>query len=279
MLKKVKNIRCSTVEGFGEEWSVYDQSQVKEAEIANMFEAYFHIFPWQDLPVGSIGMDVGCGSGRWALKAAQQVGSLFCVDASEKALAVAKKNLAHTPNCHLMRASVDGLPFPDETMDFGYSLGVLHHLPDTALGLKACVEKLKPGAPFLLYLYYALDNKPVWFRGLWRVSDFFRQKISVLPFHARLLSTKVIALTIYWPLARTALLLEKMGLPVQSLPLSFYRSKSFYIMCNDALDRFGTDLEQRFTKAQITEMMGVAGLKNIRFSEDPPFWCAVGIKK
>lgn len=275
----MKNISRSTVEGFGEEWSVYDQSQVKEAEMTGLFEAYFHIFPWQDLPVGSIGMDVGCGSGRWALKAAQQVGSLFCVDASEKALAVAKKNLAHTPNCHLMRASVDGLPFSDETMDFGYSLGVLHHLPDTALGLKACVEKLKPGAPFLLYLYYALDNKPVWFRGLWRVSDFFRRKISALPFHIRLLVTKVIALTIYWPLARTALLLEKMGLPVQSLPLSFYRNKSFYIMCNDALDRFGTDLEQRFTQAQITEMMEFAGLKNIRFSENPPFWCAVGTKK
>jgi hypothetical protein len=45
-------------------------------------------------------------------------------------------------------------------MDFGYSLGVLHHLPDPRAGLAACVTKLKPGAPMLVYIYYAFDNRP-----------------------------------------------------------------------------------------------------------------------
>ena len=49
-------------------------------------------------------------------------------------------------------------------MDFGYSLGVLHHLEDTQAGMAACVRKLKPGAPFLVYIYYALENRPIWFR-------------------------------------------------------------------------------------------------------------------
>ena len=46
------------------------------------------------------------------------------------------------------------MPIKDNSMDFGFSLGVLHHLPDPFEGIKSCVTKLKPGAPFLVYLYY-----------------------------------------------------------------------------------------------------------------------------
>jgi hypothetical protein len=50
-------------------------------------------------------------------------------------------------------------------------------------------------------------------------------------------------------------------------------------MRTDALDRFGTKLEQRFTAAQIRQMMERAGLERITFSNSVPFWCAVGFKK
>lgn len=63
-----------------------------------------------------------------------------------------------------------------------------------------------------------------------------------------------------------------------TLPLGFYRHLSFYTMRTDALDRFGTRLEQRFTRKQIQSMMESAGLINIRFSDDAPYWCAVGIR-
>ena len=70
----------------------------------------------------------------------------------------------------------------ENSQDFGYSLGVLHHTKDTRQGIKNCVKKLKK-APFLIYLYYKFDNKPRWFKAMWRVSDFFRKIISKMPFH------------------------------------------------------------------------------------------------
>jgi hypothetical protein len=91
--------------------------------------------------------------------------------------------------------------------------------------------------------------------------------------------TDLIALTVYFPLAKAAALLEKMGLPVESFPLSAYRRHSFYTMRTDALDRFGTRLEQRFTRVEISGMMTAAGLEKIKFSDGVPFWCAVGFKK
>jgi hypothetical protein len=163
-------------------------------------------------------------------------------------------------------------------MDFGYSLGVLHHIPDTEAGIKACVAKLRPGAPFLVYLYYAFDNRPTWFRGIWALSDTFRRVIASLPFGAKKVISDVIALSVYLPLSTAALAFEKVGMNVESLPLSVYRRHSFYTMRTDALDRFGTRTEHRFTRDQICRMMGSAGLGQIRFSDITPYWCAVGFK-
>ncbi len=209
---------------------------------------------------------------------APRVGRLVCVDPGEGTLAAARRNLADVPNCEFHLASVSDLPFEDGSMDMGYSLGVLHHIPDTAAGLRACVRKLKPGAPFALYIYYAFDNRPPLFRAIWRTADLGRRLISRLPFPLRYAVTQPIALFVYWPLARTALLLEKLGLEVPSFPLYGYRHRSFYSMRTDALDRFGTRLERRFTRAEIRRMMEDAGLERIRFSDGIPHWCAHGFR-
>ena len=48
-------------------------------------------------------------------------------------------------------------------------------------------------------------------------------------------------------------------------------------MRTDARDRFGTPLEQRFTRSQIAEMCNAAGLVDLRFRPGP-YWCVVGLK-
>src|SRR4051795_3641967 len=148
------NIDSRTVADFGREWSTYDQSPMSHDELERQFSQYFAVFPWATLRADAQGFDAGCGSGRWAQLVAPRVGKLHCVDASHAALAVARQKLAAMPNCEFHEASVDEMPFENGSMDFGYSLGVLHHIPNTAAGISACIDKLKPGAPFLIYLYY-----------------------------------------------------------------------------------------------------------------------------
>ncbi|MBZ0266513.1 class I SAM-dependent methyltransferase [bacterium] len=273
------NIDPKTVEGFGDEWDLFDQTALTEQERADQFDAYFENFPWKSLPTGAVGFDLGCGSGRWAKMVAPRVGTLWCIDASPVALESAKRNLYGLDNCEFAHASVDAIPLPDDSMDFGYSLGVLHHIPDTAAGLKSCVRKLKPGAPFALYIYYAFDNRPSWFRPLWQVSDLLRRMICRMPNRWRHVATDPIAVAVYWPLARTAAWLERRGLDVDAFPLAGYRHRAFYSMRTDALDRLGTRLEQRFTREQIRQMMDDAGLERIRFASGIPYWCAMGYRK
>ena len=274
----MRNIDRETVQGFGEEWSRFDQSALGADERRAMFDEYFSLFPWASLAPNAVGFDAGCGSGRWAALVAPRVGTLYCVDASEKALAVARTALADQPNAQFMLASVQDLPLDDASMDFGYSLGVLHHVPDTQGALAACVSKLKPGAPFLVYLYYAFDNRPRWFRVIWRAADVVRHVVSRLPTWPRYAASQLIAAVAYWPLARISRLLERVGVHASNMPLYAYRHRSLYSMRTDALDRFGTRLEQRFTRAQITRMMGEAGLHSISFREDAPYWCAIGYR-
>lgn len=272
------NLDPAVVAGFGDEWERFDQSGMDAAERQTLFASYFAIFPWAALPAGAVGFDLGCGSGRWAALVAPRVGTLHCIDASAAALEVARRMLANQSHCMFHHASVDAMPLDDGSADFGYSLGVLHHIPDTQAGIRACVAKLKPGAPFLLYLYYAFDNRPWWFRRLWQASNLARLVISRLPHGLRYASSQLLAALLYWPLARLAALGERAGLDVEHWPLAAYRRRSWYMMRNDALDRFGTRLERRFTRSQITAMLLAAGLRDITFSPHAPYWCALGYK-
>lgn len=273
-----KNLDINTVNSFGDEWSHFNQSTLSAAEADRIFDQYFALFPWDLLPENAIGFDMGCGSGRWAKLMAPRVGHLHCIDPSS-ALDVAKTTLSTAVNVSFHKASVDDSPLPPNSQDFGYSLGVLHHVPDTAAALISCVAMIKPGAPFQLYLYYAFDNRSLAFKLIWRLSDLLRQAVCRLPATLKRLITDTLAVVVYFPLARFSLLAERMGLPVKSIPLSYYRNLSFYTMRTDSRDRFGTPLEQRFTRREIEQMMEAAGLRDVQFSDRAPYWCAVGIKR
>ena len=272
------NLDVDTVKSFGDEWARFDQADLPVAEACRIFDEYFSVFPWDKLPKDASGFDMGCGSGRWAKLMVPRVGHLHCIDPSS-ALEVAKITLNSATNVTFYSASVDDGPLPENSQDFGYSLGVLHHVPDTARAIRSCVAMLKPGAPFQIYLYYAFDNRSWLFKLTWRCSDFLRRIICKLPSMLKHMITDILAVVVYYPLARLSLLAELAGLKVSSIPLSYYRNHSFYTMRTDSRDRFGTPLEQRFTRKEIAEMMDAAGLGDVRFSDDAPYWCAVGIKR
>ncbi len=272
-----KNLDESTVRSFGDEWVRFDQAVLTDKEAEKIFKEYFALFPWEKLTNSAIGFDMGSGSGRWAKLIAPRVGHLHCIDPS-LALEVSKITLASANNVTYHNASVDESVLPTNSQDFGYSLGVLHHVPDTAMAIKACTEMLKPGAPLLVYLYYAFDNRTELFKLVWKCSDILRKIICRLHPKLKHFVTDILAAIAYYPLARFALIAERFGYCIESFPLSYYRFHSFYTMRTDSRDRFGTPLERRFTKVQIEQMMQEAGLEEIKFSDTAPYWCAIGYK-
>lgn len=274
-----ENIDLTTVHSFGEEWKAFHQ--FKDEEIKKIGDTYFDIVTDDMVGQDKIAADFGCGTGRWSKYFHNRVGAVAAIDPSEAVLA-AGELLSGVNNIQLYKASIDKLPFPDNYFDFGFSLGVLHHIPDTQKAMNACVEKIKPGGHFLVYLYYSLDNRGFLYKTLFAVSNVIRRIVSRMPDGLKKFTCNAMAVFFYMPFVLFSRFLKVLGVSKRirsRIPLHSYEATSFYIIRNDALDRFGTPLEQRFSRTQIQEMMETAGLINIKFSEQAPYWHAVGQKK
>lgn len=274
----MSNLNEKVIEEFGDEWTKFDHANFDKKKLKESFDQYFNIFPWDLLPKDAIGFDMGCGTGRWAQFVAPKVEMLNCIEPSH-AINVAKKVLSEFKNIEYFNETTENCSLDSNSQDFGYCLGVLHHIPNTQQALNDCTRLLKSGAPMLLYLYYNFENKPSWFRAIWKVSDYVRKLVSRSPKPIKNFLSTMIAYSVYFPLVKFALILDKLGFNVNNFPLSDYRNKPFYQCKNDALDRFGTRLEQRFSKSEITEMLLNAGCENIQFSHSTPFWCCLSFKK
>ncbi len=271
------NIDEITVQSFGEEWERFNDFSSEELE--SIGNEYFDIVSDEHISAQSNVLDVGCGSGRWTKFISSKVKFVEAIDPSSAVIQAAKMN-DKVNNVRVTQASVENIPFGDNSFDFVFSLGVLHHIPDTQSAMNACVRKLKPGGYFLVYLYYNLDNRGFLFRFLFQLANGLRSFISKMPAKLKAVVCDIIATLIYFPFAKFALAIKKTApKSYAKIPLSYYHDKSFYVMRNDSLDRFGTPLEQRFTKEQIHQMMINAGLVNIQFSDKAPFWHAIGRKR
>lgn len=275
---KDKNIDLEVVDAFGEEWSKFNS--FSEKDIKDISLEYFDIVTDKMVNRNTYILDVGCGSGRFSKYMASRAGFVEAIDPS-LAIFAADKLLENVSNVRITQASTNNIPFEDNTFDFVMSIGVLHHIPDTQKAMNDCVKKVKKGGYFFTYLYYSLDNRGLIFKFLFFLVNLLRLGVSNLPNSIKKIVCDLIAIFIYLPVILFGRLITFLGMKnfANKLPLSAYHNLSFYVIRNDALDRFGTKLEQRFSKAEIKTMMENAGLTEIIFSEKMYFWRAVGKKK
>lgn len=273
-----ENIDAKVVNEFGEEWLKFHQHD--DDLVKKGGEEYFDILTDEMVNSNTYALDIGCGTGRWTKYLAPTVKFIEAVDPSD-AIFAADKLLGKIENVRLSKASIETLPFGDETFDFVMSIGVLHHIPDTKQALTDCVKKVKKGGYFFVYLYYNLDRRGPFYKALFYSSNAIRKIVSRLPGKIKHFVCDILAVLFYMPFILSGRLFKRLGFKnlAKRMPLHGYQNRSFFMIRNDALDRFGTRLEQRFSRDQVIEMMQSAGLTDIVISAGIPFYHAVGKKK
>ena len=268
----------STVSDFGDEWDKFDNEKISKNELKKIFNNYFLIFPKKILNKNSVGIDIGSGSGRWADFVVRKVKKLYLLEPSKKALDVSKKKLKLYKNVSYHNVEIKKINTINSKFDFAYSLGVIHHLNYPLKAFKLIKKKLKENSPFLVYLYHDLEENNLFYKFLWKLSEILRWFISKQNFFIKSIITDLIAILIYFPLSRiTNLLLVFFSSP-KNFPLSYYMDKPFYVMRNDALDRFRTKYEKRYSRSDIIKLFKKSGFKKIKISSKRPYWCAIGYK-
>ena len=101
----------------------------------------------------SVALDAGCGMGRHARQMARYAQRVVAVDFS-RAIDQASHNVADLNNVDCVQADLLTLPFGDETFDYVYSLGVLHHIDRTEEAIAGLIRKVRPGGRLRVYLYW-----------------------------------------------------------------------------------------------------------------------------
>ena len=114
---------------------------------------------------GKLVLDAGIGAGRYADIVSQWGGEVIGLDLSF-AVDAAYKNIGQRDNVHIIQADILSLPLKKNVFDIIYSIGVLHHTPDTKRAFYALLSYLKSGGDIAVYIYS--KNLYAKYSDLWR---------------------------------------------------------------------------------------------------------------
>jgi SAM-dependent methyltransferase len=133
---------------FGRQWTRYEVAHPEEDRATFQAKTSLRLEELQGLRV----LDAGCGGGRYA-KSAAEAGA-FVVGADHTAAVDKAAELCRgLPNVSFVQADLKHLPFPPQSFDFVFSIGVMHHDAETRAVFEAVARMVKPGGRYAVWLY------------------------------------------------------------------------------------------------------------------------------
>ncbi len=244
-----------TFASFGYEWNAFDDVRREDESFA---EVYFRDLDLDSLK-GKIGLDAGCGKGRYTRFLAEHLDAEVALDGSS-AVEAAARNLADIAGTAVVRSDLRDAPFAPESFDFISSLGVLHHLDDPFAGFKQLLTYLAPGGQILLYLYSRPDTVNV--RSIALSGSHALRKITTRMSHPLLKSLSTpIAAVLWWTFVKPGEWGEDHRVGVLAdLPMYGYRRKPFRSLVLDTFDRLSAPVEHRYVWSELQAWFDDTGL-------------------
>jgi SAM-dependent methyltransferase len=245
-----------TQASFGYEWTHFnDWRPSGETNFSDYFKGV-------DLPrlQGKVVLDAGCGMGRHSRQIAPFAGQVLSVDFS-LAIEQAARNVAAQPNVSCVQADLLALPIANESCDFVYSLGVLHHLDETEKALRQLAAKVRPGGRLRIYLYWKLHG---WRGRLLSLATLARRITTRLPFGVLRLWCWLLSVVLYGTVIAFYKLAVALGSRAfETWPLFVYSKYGFNVLYNDQFDRFSAPIEKRYDPGEVKALLESVGLRDV----------------
>ena len=139
---------------FSIEWNTHDHTQLDSFRGDDSSENQFiKKTGFQPAAIaGKLVLDAGVGAGRYCDVVSRWGADVIGVDLSY-AVEAAAVTFRNRKNVWIIQADIGNLPFADETFDCIFSIGVLHHTPDTKAYFMNLVPLLKKGGVIAIWVY------------------------------------------------------------------------------------------------------------------------------
>jgi ubiquinone/menaquinone biosynthesis C-methylase UbiE len=139
---------------------------------------------------GSKLLHAGCGSGQVDIEINREM-NITGLDISVPALQLYKK--FNSVNCMVKHGSLRNLPFPDETFDGVYNLGVLEHFNESDIDiiLREFYRVLRPGGKFVVFWPHSKAPSVFVLNFIhWILNNAFKRNVRLHPSEISLLKSK-----------------------------------------------------------------------------------------
>ncbi|MBA2734790.1 MAG: methyltransferase domain-containing protein [Acidobacteria bacterium] len=250
-----------TARSFGYEWQAFSEML---PDYESNFRWYFERFAPGSF-AGKRILDAGCGTGRHTFHMARSgAHEVVAMDFSQ-AIEVAARNNSENQNTHFVQADIYHPPFPPDSFDFVYSLGVLHHLPDPEKGFRTLLPLLRAGGYMNIYLYWNLESEAAWRRAALSVITQTRRITTRLPHTLLKKVSWLIAAAFQGAFVLPARALDKFKVTrplADRVPLGHYRKYSFRVLYTDQFDRFSAPIENRYSRADVAKWFEKEGIED-----------------
>ncbi|HJQ68936.1 MAG TPA: class I SAM-dependent methyltransferase [Blastocatellia bacterium] len=117
-------------------------------------EPFDRLFPYAEYPSGSRVLEVGCGLGTMAMNWARHGASVTAVDLNPTSIVMTRRRFSlFGLDGDIRLGDARSLSFEDETFDYAYSWGVLHHSPNLERSVAELMRVVRPGGGYGIMLY------------------------------------------------------------------------------------------------------------------------------
>ena len=257
-----------TIKDFGDQWCRYSDNEGYYGSLELFSDILFPFLRPDDIKDCKVA-EIGSGTGR-VVNMLLEAGAKHVIAAEPSdAFEVLRNNIKEAEKVTFLKITGDQLP-PYGDLDYIFSIGVLHHIPDPNPVIEAAFRALRPGGQFLVWLYGKEGN---------RLYLSLIKPLRIITKHLPHFALAGLVWMIYHPLVIYIHLCRRFSLPLREYLLSIFENMPPEKRRLIIYDQLNPAYAKYYTKSEAEKLLFDGGFMNIRLHHRHEYsWTVMGTK-